>query len=253
MSIKKTIKNILHKFYVISPQAARKRRRRRRRRKKRKTEVAEEKKRKRNGETMNNEEVKEALVHEELTKRHALTNSDRLMLRCYFGYTRCNQIPTFPTRKKDSACEFIRRMLFNDKTGENAEKSKRTDRINVDETRGDTGSGRTAAVRSGGDGVNKTKDVATRNERGEVEEEDETFDLTTLLTPDVPTIFQWDLDSLIKMFVEASKFTENQQISVLRSFTSFDRLYPSDLAISTGYVRLLLVGPVSDKCVRERN
>ena len=221
--------------------------------------MAEEKKtkkRKRNGETMNNEEVKEALVNEELTKRNALTNSDRFMLRCYFGYTRCNQIPTFPTRNKNSACEFIRRMLFNNKTGENAEKSRRTDRINVDETRGDTESGRTATVGSGGGGgVNKTKDVATRNERGEEEEndDDETFDLTTLLTPDVPTIFRWDLNSLIKMFVEGSKFTENQQISVLRSFTSFDRLYSSDLAISTGYVRLLLVGPVSDKCVRERD
>ena len=193
--------------------------------------------------TMNNEEVKEALVHEELTKRHALTNSDRFMLRCYFGYIKCSQIPTFPVKNKDSACEFIRRMLFNDKKEKNAEKkSKRTDQTNDDnETRG-------GVV----DKINVA--AATRNEQdGEEEEEEETFDLTTLLRPDVPTIFRWDLNALIKMFVEGSRFTENQQISVLRSFTSFDRLYSSDLAISTGYVRLLLVGPVSGKkCVRER-
>ena len=191
---------------------------------------------------MNNEEVKEALVNEELTKRHALTNSDRFMLRCYFGYIKCSQIPTFPVKNKDSACEFIRRMLFNDKKEKNAEKkSKRTDQTNDDnETRG-------GVV----DKINVAA-AATRNER-DGEEEEETFDLTTLLRPDVPTIFRWDLNALINMFVEGSKFTENQQISVLRSFTSFDRLYSSDLAISTGYVRLLLVGPVSGKkCVRER-
>ena len=198
--------------------------------------------------TMNNEEVKEALVHEELTKRHALTNSDRFMLRCYFGYIKCSQIPTFPVKNKDSACEFIRRMLFNDKKEKNAEKkSKRTDQTNDDnETRG-------GVV----DKINVAA-AATRNERDgeeeEEEEEEETFDLTTLLRPDVPTIFRWDLNALMKMFVEGLRFTENQQISVLRSFTSFDRLYSSDLAISTGYVRLLLVGPVSGKevCERER-
>ena len=200
--------------------------------------------------TMNNEDVKEALVNEELTKRHALTNSDRLMLRCYFGYIKCSQIPTFPIRNKDSACEFIRRMLFNDKKEEKAEKSKRTDRINDNETRGGVDKIKLAAAAATKNGQDREE------EEEEKDEEDETFDLTTLLTPDVPTIFRWDVNALIKMFVEGSKFTENQQISVLRSFTSFDRLYSSDLAISTGYVRLLLVGPVRDKkcvCERERD
>ena len=187
-----------------------------------------------------NESVKEALANEEKTKRNALTKSDRKLLKSYFGFTRCHQIPTFPVRDKKSACDFIQKMLFDDNDEkEDAEKLKSAQRIDNDETRGGVGGG-------GEESDKSTKD--TQNEK----EDDEPFDLRTLLAQDVPTIFRWDVESLKRMFVEASRFTENQMIAVLRSFTAFDRLYPSDLAISTGFVRMLLIGPVSEKKERKK-
>ena len=190
---------------------------------------------------MNNDGVKDALANEEKTKRHALTRSDRVLLRAYFGYSKCDQIPTFPTRDKNTADEFIRKMLFNDDKGSEAKKPKRTDRISSDDTRD-----KTAAESNDVGEIDKTKD--TQNEA-----EDESFDLNTLLRRDVPTIFQWNLENLKRMFIEAAQFTPNQIISVLRSYTSFDRLYSSDLAISTGFVRLLLIGPVIHKKIKDRN
>ena len=192
-----------------------------------------EKKREKKGEKdrkeIMDEGVKEALANEENTKRDALTRSDRQTLRCYFGFTKCVQIPSFPVKDKNSVNGFIRRMLFeNDNKSKDVENSKRTDgRVDSD----------TASEKAAKDAQN--------------EEDDEPFDLNVLLTRDVPTIFPWTLDSLKDMFLEASRFTDNQIIAVLRSFTSFDRLYSSDLAISTGFVRLLLVGPVWMKRERE--
>ena len=180
---------------------------------------------------MNNDDVKDALANEEETKRHALTRSDRALLRAYFGYSKCVQIPTFPTRDINTADAFIRKMLW----GSEAKKPKRTDRLSSDDTRDKTAAGNNDDVFE----IDKTKD--TQNEE---EEEDEPFDLNTLLQRDVPTIFQWNVENLKRMFIEAAQFTPNQIISVLRSYTSFDRLYSSDLAISTGFVRLLLIGPV---------
>ena len=119
-------------------------------------------------------------------------------------------------------------MLFDDNDEKDAEKSKSAKQLDNDETRGE-------------ESDKLAKD--TQNEK----EDDKPFDLRTLLAQDVPTIFRWDVKSFKTMFVEASRFTENQMIAVLRSFTAFDRLYPLDLAISTGFVRLLLVGPVSEK------
>ena len=134
------------------------------------------------------EGVKEALANEENTKRDALTRSDRQTLRCYFGFTKCVQIPSFPVKDKNSVNGFIRRMLFeNNNESKDAEKSKRTDgRVDSD----------TASEKA-------TKDAQN-------EEDDEPFDLNILLSRDVPTIFPWTLESLKEMFLEASRFTDNQ-------------------------------------------
>ena len=81
-----------------------------------------------------NESVREALANEEKTKRNALTKSDRKLLKSYFGFTRCHQIPDFPVRDKKTACDFIKRMLFDDNDEKDAEKSKSAKQIDNDET-----------------------------------------------------------------------------------------------------------------------
>ena len=183
------------------------------------------------------ENIKDALAKEEKTKLHGLTKSDRILLRAYFRFSKCIQIPSFPVRKKKSACEFIQTLLFPRDNDKDAEKSKRTDRV----------AGNGQMMESDGNVKNAGSNMEEEKEEEEEEDENEPFDLGTLLENEVPTIFRWDLDALTKLFTEAANFTENQMIAVLRSFTSFDRLYSSDLAISTGFVRLLLVGPVGVK------
>ena len=178
------------------------------------------------------ERVKDLLAKEHNTIKHALTISDRRLLKCYFGFTKCVQIPTFPTRDKTTACDLVKRVLFNDQS--DGETGKRVDGEENSEAK-------KAASKSG-----KTEKAASNTVGNEkfVENDEEAFDLTSLLQKDVPTIFSWSVENLQQLFLQGSQFTDNQQMAVIRAFTSFDRIYPHDVALSSAYVRLLLVGPV---------
>ena len=178
------------------------------------------------------ERVKDLLAKEHNTIKHALTISDRNLLKCYLGFTKCVQIQSFPTRDKSTACDLVKRVLFNDHN--DGETSKRVDAEEI-------GEAEKAASRSG-----KTEKTAssTGGNKKLVENDEETFDLTSLLQNDLPTIFSWTIENLKELFLQGSQLTDNQQVSVLRAFTSFDRIYSHDVAVSSAYVRLLLVGPV---------
>ena len=65
------------------------------------------------------DDTKRRLAGEESTKNKAsLTQSDRRLLSCYFGFSACRQIAEFPRRRLRDASSYVR-MMLSDKDDEN--------------------------------------------------------------------------------------------------------------------------------------
>ena len=163
------------------------------------------------------DDTKLRLAEEESTKNKAsLTQSDRRLLNCYFGFTACRQIAEFPRRRLRDASSYVRKMLSDG------------DDENLDNATGE-------------------KQQKQQQHDDEYDNKNEPFDLANLLDGNMPTIFESNMDDLIRIFREGSTFTDKQMEGALRTYSAFSRLYPQDLAVSNGYTRILLIGPVSMK------
>ena len=177
-----------------------------------------------NGNDNENNNIKTQLADEESTKKGSLTLSDRKLLRGYFGFSPVLQCPEFPVRRLSDASSYVKSLLLtHDEKKENTTFGLENNNNNKQQP--------------------ETGRLGERG-RDSNENNDEPFDLAVLLDGNMPRIFENSMENLIQVFREGSTFTDSQMAGVLRTFSAFSRLYERDLAVSSGYCRLLLIGPV---------
>ena len=180
------------------------------------------------------DDIKAQLADEESTKKGSLTRSDRNLLRGYFGFSPVIQCPEFPVRRLADASSYVKSMLLTPD-----EKSKAT--IGGVEKNNNNNNNNNNKQQQ-----QQQQQQQETNRMEEDSKESDPFDLTVLLDGNMPRIFDHSMDNLIQLFREGSTFTDSQMAGVLRTFSAFSRLYERDLAISSGYCRLLLIGPVRE-------
>ena len=222
---------------------------------------------------------KKLLIKEARSICHGLSHSDRRLLRAYFSYIKVKQLPESPLKKPDQACQFVRSMLWPKKKKKKKEQGNLPRSHNQDhngeikEHPSLTTEGEKSLI---GEGI-KEKEKEKEKEEEEKEEEKEEkekekenydenngenhhkndaendiFDISILLEKNVPTVMDHDVDSITSQFREGGNFNDTMEIAVIRTYTSFTRIFENDISNQPNFQRILLIGPVRRERDRER-
>ena len=213
--------------------------------------------------------------------KNELSKSDRRIIKAFLGYLDTVELKAERNslKKRSDACLFVSQMLWIKPEHHRRQQASlsTTEKVTVDqssvfereeeeeeEEEGDDKQIKESTVEEGrggaggGEGGRGGERKEAKENEDDDEEDDVPFDLRNEIVSgigNIPSIFfnpnkdstseHENLDKIKQLFLEGRTYQAHQETALVRSFTTFPRLWDLDISSHDNYSRVLICGPVS--------